>query len=278
MSSFESYDEAAQHYDRTRIPIGCEIILEYLHAHLQTPARVALLDAGCGTGAYAAALAGRVGRVIGIDQSAGMLEAAHRKLASTSQAGTVALCRGNLHALPFSSGSLDAVMFNQVLHHLEDGQDPAYGGHERALGEAFRVLKPGGLLTINACTHEQLRRGFWFYALIPGALEAVLARCIGAEQLRTILERRGFVLRGQTVPRNAVLQGNAYFDPHGPLRPEWRRGDSIWSLALPGEIARAEAAIREFDTAGRLADFVARQDATRKDCGQVTFFLAARQD
>ena len=40
----------------------------------------------------------------------------------------------------------------------------------------------------------------------------------------------------------------------------------------------AEAEIREFDADGSLDDFVARQDAARKECGQVTFFLAARRD
>ena len=278
MSTFESYDEAAQHYDRTRTPIGCEIILDYLHTHAPEPARLTLLDAGCGTGAYAAALAGRVGRVIGVDQSAGMLAAARRKLANSGETEVFFLCRSNLLALPFASESLDAVIYNQVLHHLENGQDPAYPGHERALAEAFRVLRPGGLLTINACTHEQLRRSFWFYGLIPGAMEAVVTRCVGAGPLQVILERCGFELRGLVVPKEAVLQGEAYFDPHGPLRPEWRRGDSIWSLATPGEIADAEAKIRELDAAGGLDDFVARQDAARRDLGQVTFFLAARPD
>ena len=64
MSTFERYDEAAAYYDGTRVPVGVEIIRDAL-ARLPGPAaETCLLDAGCGTGAYTAALNGAVGRII----------------------------------------------------------------------------------------------------------------------------------------------------------------------------------------------------------------------
>lgn len=271
MSTFERYDETAPHYDRTRVAVGADIIRDALHPAAQTT----LLDAGCGTGAYAAALAGAVGRLVALDRSAGMLATARRKLAGA--ADRVGFLQGDLLSLPLPDAALDAVMFNQVLHHLEDGRDPGYPGHRAALAEAARVVRPGGRLVLNACSHEQLRRGFWFYGLIPKALERTLARCAPTEVIEGHLDQLGFDLEARRVPADAVLQGDAYFDPRGPLDPDWRRGDSIWALADAEETAAAVAGLRRLDKTGELDDFLKERDEARRNLGQVTFFLARRR-
>jgi ubiquinone/menaquinone biosynthesis C-methylase UbiE len=280
MSTYERYDKVAAHYDGSRVPIGAEIIAESLAAHVQPLAKplaeVELLDAGCGTGAYSAALAGRVGRITAVDLSEGMLAIARAKLALAERDGRAVLRHGSITALPFAEASFDAVMFNQVLHHLEDGGDPAYGGHARALAEAQRVLRPGGLAVVNVCTHEQLTQGFWYYDLIPAALGAVLKRCVTAERLEAILAEAGFVLRERIVPRTEAMQGAAYLRADGPLDPDWRRGDSIWALASPAELAAAEARVRALAEVGGLEAYVAAQDAGRTAVGQFSFFVAAK--
>ncbi len=274
MSKIERYDEAAAHYDRTRVPIGAEIIRDALKTADRPASEMTLLDAGCGTGAYSAALAGVPGRLIGIDRSAGMLAAARAKLEGRRRVGFL---RGDLLHLPLAEASLDAVMFNQVLHHLEDGRAGNYTGHGAAMAEAARVLKPGGRLLLNACAHRQLRKGFWFYGLIPEALERVLARCAPEGRIRGLLAEVGFEVLDRVVPADAVLQGEAYFDARGPLRPEWRRGDSIWALASREETETAVARVKRLERRGELDRFMKDQDRERHAVGQVSFFIAKRK-
>lgn len=277
MSRYERYDEVAVDYDRNRSAVGAEVIVRCLAVHDKPLAALHLLDAGCGTGNYSAALSDHVGRITALDLSPEMLAVARAKLAAPVAAGRIDFHEGSIAALPFPAAHFDAVMFNQVLHHLEAGDDPAYGGHARALAEAHRVLRPGGVVVLNVCTHEQLEAGFWYYRLIPGALSEVLRRCAPAGRLEEVLDAAGFALRHRIAPLNEVMQGPGYFDLRGPLDPEWRRSDSIWALAAAAERARAEDKVRDLDRDGRLEAYLAEADARRPELGQLTFFAALKE-
>ena len=85
MSSYERYDETAAHYDRTRWPIGAEIIVGCLAQGGVPLADMTVLDAGCGTGNYLRALLPRVARIEALDRSAGMLKIAAPKLADAAR-------------------------------------------------------------------------------------------------------------------------------------------------------------------------------------------------
>jgi ubiquinone/menaquinone biosynthesis C-methylase UbiE len=273
LSTYECYDRVAASYDLSRRPVGTEVIAGLLTLAGRPLGEVSLLDAGCGSGLYAEALIGQVGRLAAIDFSEGMLARARAKLEPT---GKASLLRASILDLPFADDSLDAVMFNQVLHHLEPGDDPDYGGHTKALGEARRVLRPGGVAVINICSHEQLRQGFWYYDLIPRALEATLARCVPVARLREILETVGLAFAERVVPLDAVMQGGAYFDPRGPLDAAWRAGDSIWALAPEDELGDAIARVQALDARGALESYLAERDARRPHCGQFTFMAAVK--
>ncbi len=63
MSLFENYTNTSENYDQTRRPVGLELILGTLVCGSKPLADQTILDAGCGTGNYAVALAGKVGRL-----------------------------------------------------------------------------------------------------------------------------------------------------------------------------------------------------------------------
>lgn len=279
MSTYERYDKsAATVYDKSRVAVGAEVVAGCLTAAPRPLAEVELLDAGCGTGVYTAALAGIVGHLVGIDSSEDMLAIARSKIGKESYAERVTLQQGSILALPYPDHSFDGVMFNQVLHHLEDGNDPRYGAHARAVAEAYRVLRPGGVLVANICTHEQVREGYWYYDLILRARGESIKRGAPAERMEEIFAELGFVFKGRIVPLDGVMQGPAYFNPRGPLDPNWRRLDSIWSLATEEEVAQAEARVRELERQGLLTDYMNERDESRRQRGQFTFFVAVRPD
>ncbi|MEN8723474.1 MAG: metalloregulator ArsR/SmtB family transcription factor [Alphaproteobacteria bacterium] len=106
-----------------------------------------LLDIGTGTGRIVEIFAPYFDRGIGIDLSADMLAVARVNL---EKAGidNVQIRRGDLYALPFADDSFDVVSVHQVLHFLDNM--PA------ALGEAARVLRPGGVMLIADFAPHQL--------------------------------------------------------------------------------------------------------------------------
>jgi ubiquinone/menaquinone biosynthesis C-methylase UbiE len=134
--SQEFFSSAAGQWDRLREDL--------FGAHFHMQALLGLLDdtwvvgdLGAGTGAVSAALASFVQRVIAVDNSAAMLQAARRRLQRHSN---VEFRRGELEDLPLADDSLDAATLMLVLPYLAQP--------DRALREAARVLKPGGRVLI----------------------------------------------------------------------------------------------------------------------------------
>ena len=276
MSAYENYTAVSADYDRTRVPIGVEIILGCLAAGGRPLASQRLLDAGCGTGSFTAALRPRLGAIDAVDLNPSMLEVARAKLDRVPGC-PVSLHETGIDALPFEDARFDAVMANQVLHHLPDAPGDGWPLLRRVLGEFARVLRPGGVVTVNTCSHEQLRRGWWYAALIPEAAEAMCRRHADTDVLNRLLAEAGLVPRGRFVPSDAVMQGDAYFNGRGPLDPAWRRGDSLWSIVPEVELASALERIRALDEAGTLDAFVAEQDRMRPSIGQIGFHYAVRK-
>ena len=101
-----------------------------------------VLDIGSGAGLLAAEMAaevGAVGSVDGIDPSESMLVLARRRRPPDG-AAEMRFVAGDACTLPFADGSFDAAVATQVYEYVQDM--PA------ALGEAFRVLRPGGRLLV----------------------------------------------------------------------------------------------------------------------------------
>ena len=134
--SQEFFETTAEHWDKLRADLfGAASHLQALPALLDE--RWTIGDLGCGTGQVACALAPFVARVIAVDRSGEMLQAARKRVRDLP---SVEVRRGELEALPIPDDELDAATLLLVLHHLPD---PA-----SALSEAYRALKPGGRLVI----------------------------------------------------------------------------------------------------------------------------------
>jgi ubiquinone/menaquinone biosynthesis C-methylase UbiE len=104
---------------------------------------VKTLDVACGTGFMTRHLRGEV---VGLDQSASMLEVARE------QAPNAEYVRGDALALPFDDGSFDRVFTSYFYCHLED-EDA-----RRFRAEARRVADE---LVVVGTVHEQGEKGYW---------------------------------------------------------------------------------------------------------------------
>jgi SAM-dependent methyltransferase len=275
LSSYENYTHKSGNYDKTREPIGTEILVGCF-AHAPVPLdRTVVLDAGCGTGSYSNALLAYVGRIEAVDMNPDMLDVAARKLAWAGD--RVSFHSSRVDELPFENATLDGVMINQVLHHLPDDAAEGFPAHRRVFQEFARVLKPGGILTVSTCSQEQLRHGYWHYQLIPEAADALRNRYVPIDELLEILDDCGLEYRGSFAPLDATVQGDSYFDPTGPLNKEWRDGDSVWSLLAEDRLNRTLSRLRKLEERGELKTYVARNDAMRSHIGQVPIVFASRR-
>ena len=117
-----------------------------------------LLDLGAGAGRHAFESFRRGARVVAFDYSAaelkdvsGLFAAMRASGEAGAEPGAMAVTtNGDALALPFADGSFDRIIASEVLEHVADD--------ERALAEAFRVLRPGGTLaaTVPSWLPEQI--------------------------------------------------------------------------------------------------------------------------
>lgn len=276
MSTYENYSDISNSFDSTRTAVAYEIWLGHLLASGRPLDTLRLLDSGCGTGNYSAALAPYVGHITAMDMNKAMLAKAKEKLIDKQLTDRVQVLKGSMLGMTLNDSEYDAVLFNQVLHHLDPPGDERFSGYEQAISEAARVLKVGGMLLINTCSHRQLIEGFWYYHLAPDALSSVVRQQVPSARLRKILKKFGFSVMARTVPLEATMTGRAYFDATGPLNETWRAGDSFWALVDDTELGAALKTVRQLDAEDRLADFVKAHDAQRSYIGQMTFWVGLK--
>ena len=120
-----------------------------LHGHVLTllekfaPDAAEILDAGCGTGGFAARLT-EAGKIVTA------LDLRDEALACCRERGLASLMQGSVNDLPFGGDSFDAVLSLDVWYHraVDD---------EKAAREAARVVRPGGIVLVNLPACDWLR-------------------------------------------------------------------------------------------------------------------------
>ena len=109
-----------------------------------------LLDAGVGFGRHAFEAARRGARVVALDYAEEEVRITRNTFGAMLEAGEitpdrfVASLQGDATCLPFNSDSFDHVITSEVLEHIQNDVS--------AIGEFFRLVKPGGSLTVTVPT------------------------------------------------------------------------------------------------------------------------------
>ena len=98
-----------------------------------------IADLGAGEGTFSQLLAQRAKKVIAVDNSEKMVEYG-AELARKHGVKNLEYRKGDLEDVPIRDGTVDLAFFSQALHHA---QHP-----ERAVAEAWRILKPGGRIVV----------------------------------------------------------------------------------------------------------------------------------
>ncbi len=277
MSSYEDYNKTSSFFDNTRSALGIDIIIKELKRS-PTPLRhQVIVDAGCGTGLYSEALINKVRWIEAVDINYEMLKKAKKRINSINKKN-IRFNLTTIDSLKFDNQFADAIIVNQVLHHLPDNARLYWKNHSKVFKEFYRILKPEGRLIINSCSPEQLNNGFWYYQLIPNALNRVLKKTIDLDSLSKILKNIGFTNTIHKVPFNLTLQGKEYFNGNGPLNPKWRSGDSIWSLVSEKNLFKVIKKINILKNSKKLQKFIIDHDKKRLSFGQITFTISHKNE
>jgi len=143
------FDELAGKFGRNYVPGRSWQGLAETLLTLMPPMVIA--DLGAGEGTFSQLLARRSKKVIAVDNSEKMLEYG-RELAQKHGVKNLEYRKGDLEEVPIKDGAVDLAFFSQALHHA---QHP-----ERAVAEAWRILKPGGrivVLDLSRHNYEEAR-------------------------------------------------------------------------------------------------------------------------
>jgi len=124
-----------------------EEILGSLHLHGDER----VLDMGCGRGAVLTAVAGRLrtGRATGLDlwsthdQSGNSSVTTLRNASLENVRERLSVATGDMRAMPFADSTFDIVVSSLAIHNIR-----SHAARALAIGDAWRVLKPGGRLAI----------------------------------------------------------------------------------------------------------------------------------
>ena len=110
-----------------------------------------IADLGAGEGTISQLMAQRAKKVIAIDNSEKMVEFGS-ELAKRHGIANLEYRLGDLESVPIRTGSVDLAFLSQALHHAVHP--------EKAMAEAFRIVKPGGkiaVLDLNRHHFEEAR-------------------------------------------------------------------------------------------------------------------------
>lgn len=163
----ENYDKLEGYNPDADLGLGCGIPTEF--AHIKKGDTVIDLGSGAGNDCFVArALTGESGKVIGIDMTEAMIEKA-RANAEKLGYNNVEFRLGDIEKMPLTANKADVIVSNCVLNLVPD--------KEKAFSEIYRVLKPGGHLSVSDVVirgqlPQQIKEAAEMYAgCVSGAIQ-----------------------------------------------------------------------------------------------------------
>ncbi|MGJ8639651.1 MAG: ArsR/SmtB family transcription factor [Opitutaceae bacterium] len=125
------------------------------HFLLHLIPKIKIADLGAGEGLISQLLARQAEEVVCVDNSPKMIEFG-RELAEKNGFSNLTYKLGDIEKVPLNDQSVDLVLLSQALHHA---QHP-----ERAVAEAYRILKPGGKVIIIDLLEHHFEKAHDLYA------------------------------------------------------------------------------------------------------------------
>jgi ubiquinone/menaquinone biosynthesis C-methylase UbiE len=169
MAARINYDQIAATYD-SRFALGLyDGVLQALRALISAKKPEAVLEVGCGTGYWLAALRPEVRGIIGLDYSLEML----RKAGARQCTGR--LVHGDALVLPFRDVTFDLILCVNAIHH--------FGQIYQFIAEVRRLLRPGGILAVIGMDPHHGRDQWCVYDYFPETKAIDLARYPSSGQI-----------------------------------------------------------------------------------------------
>lgn len=177
-------------------------LIQHLLPHV--PRNRWVLDLGCGEGRNTIYL-GRIGfHSVGVDLSPKAVKVLANNLFEEESRGVCLV--GDARQLPFAGGSFDGILAHHLFDHL-DGK-----GFQLAIGEAFRVLKPDGVLLMTMGPFAGLRtekevvcRDDGSIVFTRGPNKGMLVRPFEDSKPETLAEQGWKILKDERAPRGSRI-------------------------------------------------------------------------
>jgi SAM-dependent methyltransferase len=232
-----------------------------------------VVDIGCGCGATLLELSPRVGpkgKVLGVDISAVMLEAARKRVAA-QRLGNTTLLRADASAHPFEPATFDLAFSRFGVMFFDDSM--------RAFAAIRRSLRPGGRLAF--VTWRRLSDSPWF--LVPYLAAKLLLppqpppdpeapgpfRFADPELLRRILSGAGFSAI-EVTPHDSMLQ------PAGPGELSRAVDFALQVGPVSRALAPVDAGVKAAATAAIRAELAKHESAQGIALSAGTWLVSAR--
>jgi len=308
MSKYTNYEKVSQTYDELRHAGHVDTMTNVLCGILRKkPEDVQMLEAGCGTGNFSLGfLQNGIGHLTMIDASVGMLERAKQKVKGYVNE-VRELKQHRLPTMPFEDETFDCVTLVQVLHHLDtfhlkesnnhtnesdmNGKDDPeancphapsnnyrakYPNLVRCIQEAYRVLKPNGVLMIDTSFEHNID-AHWI-SLAPKAANIFKQAFMPGNDLVELLQTENYKeVFFTSLPSNSCTRTGLYDNPELIFDENWRKSLSEWSfIERTGELAGVLDLVKKKKDMGQLEQFAWDMNKRFRLVGETTTVFAQK--